>query len=68
MRGLRKRIHVPCPSCGKALTFSEGKFRRCYGDFEIGCPHCKAIVSVRAALSKQRRTKSEPDASVREKN
>jgi phage FluMu protein Com len=67
MEELRKRIAVPCPSCGKVLTFSEGKLRR-YGDFQIGCPYCKAIVSVRDALSKQRRTKSGSDASAQQKN
>jgi ssDNA-binding Zn-finger/Zn-ribbon topoisomerase 1 len=66
MAELRKRIKVPCPNCGKVLEFSEGNLRR-YGDFQIGCPYCKVIVSARNALSKRRRTKSDPDASVEQK-
>ena len=50
MMGTRARIDAPCTRCGKMLTFSERKLKR-YGDFQIGCPSCKAIVSARAAFA-----------------
>lgn len=55
----RVRIDVPCPRCGKVLTFSERKLKR-YNDFQIGCPSCKAIVSARAAFASLGRRK--PDS------
>jgi predicted RNA-binding Zn-ribbon protein involved in translation (DUF1610 family) len=63
MKGASERGDVPCPSCGEVLTFSGDKFRR-YGDFEIGCPNCKTVVSVRNALSKLARIKRGSDGSV----
>lgn len=51
MTVVRGRVQVPCPTCGTLLTFSKQKLER-YGDFQIGCPSCKAIVSARVALAK----------------
>jgi ssDNA-binding Zn-finger/Zn-ribbon topoisomerase 1 len=67
MEELRKRINIPCPSCGKELKFSAGQLKR-HGDFQIGCPYCKAIVWARNALSKLSRAESDPDASAQENN
>ena len=61
MKDTRGRIHVPCPNCEKALTFSGKRLQR-YGDFQIGCPHCKLIVSARKAVSRHARlTRTEDD-------